>query len=366
MVWSRNVKNSPAKATHRILVIRNGALGDFILTLPVLQALKNAFPSAKIVAMGHAAFLPLAQGYADGTIPNNVTGLYTLYRSGGEIPAHVRHLLEDFDLAVSYTPDRSGTLVQNLKSIGIPRVIDGGFSPTQNLEVPAMDRLIAPLKTAGIPVAFTPPRIVSSSPSRKFAQEFFELLPNPGGKLPVIVAIHPGSGSPRKCWPLAKFVQLALWAKESFDAIILLVLGPADLHIAESLTSLLKSCKPLLANHLPLPQVAALLEESTVYVGNDSGVTHLAAAVGTPTLALFGPTDHRIWGPQNKRVRCLRGLYHCAPCTPQKMAQCPESWCMESLPLASVQRAIASLIARLGYSSQNRDINGRSGRRCHA
>jgi len=243
--------------------------------------------------------------------------------------------------------------------MGIPWVIDGALSPAEKLAVPAMERLIAPLKKERIPVVSAPPRIIPSPLDRQFAQEFFQSLQNAVEGSPVIVAIHPGSGSPKKCWPAAKYVQLALWAKVGLGATILLVLGPADRHIAESLTSFIKTCKPFLASKLPLPHLAALLEKSTVYVGNDSGVTHLAAAVGTPTLALFGPTDHRIWGPQNKRVKFLRGICHCAPCTPQQMAQCHESSCMEPLPLASVQKAVTGLIARFGYSFPNRSINGR-------
>jgi len=362
-VWGINVKDNFSQAVNRILVIRNGALGDFILTLPVMRILKNAFPSAKVMAMGHSALLSLARNYVDGAIPNNISGLYTLYNSRCEIPEHIRHLLGSFDLVVSYSSDASGTFIQNLRRMGIPWVIDGAFSTAEKLAVPAMERLIAPLEKAGIPVASAPPRIIPSPLDRQFAQEFFQSLPNAVEGSPVIVAIHPGSGSPKKCWPAAKFVQLALWAKESLGATILLVLGPADRHSAESLTSFMKTCKPFLASRLPLPHLAALLEKSTVYVGNDSGVTHVAAAVGTPTLALFGPTDHRIWGPQNKRVKCLRGIYHCAPCTPQKMAQCRESSCMESLPVASVQRAMSSLIARLGCSFPNKSINGSIGRK---
>jgi len=351
------VKDSLSKAVNRILVIRNGALGDFILTLPVMSILKNAFPSATVTAMGNPALLPLARDYVDDTIPNNISGLYTLYGSRCEIPEHIRHLLGSFDLVVSYSPDACGTFIQNLRRMGIPWVIDGAFSTAEELAVPARERLIAPLKKAGIPVASARPRIIPSSLDRQFTQAFFQSLPNAVEGSPVIVAIHPGSGSPKKCWPPAKYVQLALWAKESFDATILLVLGPADCNSGEILTSFIKACKPFLAIQLPLPHLAALLEQSTVYVGNDSGVTHLAAAVGTPTLALFGPTDHRIWGPQNKGVKFLRGLSRCAPCTPQKMAQCREPSCMESLPAASVQRAMTRLITRLGYSFPKRNIN---------
>jgi ADP-heptose:LPS heptosyltransferase len=320
-----------------------------------MRTLKEAFPSAEMVAMGSPLFLPLARDYVNATIPNNLSGLHTLYSERSKIPKQIEELLGGFDLAISYTPDECGVFAENLRNIGIPWVIDGAFSTSEECNVPALERLITPLEDAGIPAVSLPPRIIPAPSDRQFAREFFSSSLEGEGLAPTIVAIHPGSGSLKKCWPPGKFAQLATWAQKTLGATIVLVLGPADQYTVKALDAFISTCKPILAKELPLSRVAAILERSTVYVGNDSGITHLAAAVGTPTLALFGPTDHRIWGPRNEQTRCLRGICHCAPCTSQAMAQCSDSSCMESLPIALVRRAVTRLIAHVGYSLPERN-----------
>ena len=334
---------------RNILVIRNGALGDFIVTLPVINSLKKAFPSAQIALMGNHYFLKLARPHVTTVIPNDISGFYTLFRSDGELPENIKRLFSGVDLVVSYTPDPEGTFIKNVGKIGIPWIVDGGFSPLGKLPAPITDFLLSPLEREGIPVFFEPPHIVPSFCDKKIAEEFFQSSCNCGeGNYPVM-AIHPGSGSSTKCWPKEKFVALMRWAKKYLGATILLISGPADKDIFEAIWPLIKGCSPLVAENLPLTHLAAILQRCNVYVGNDSGITHLAASVGTPTLALFGPTDFRIWGPQNENVKCLSCIYPCAPCAPKQMAECQDQACLESLPMATVKKALLSLLSRFCF-----------------
>jgi len=354
------------KEIHDVLVIRNGALGDTILTLPVIDSLKKAFPSARITGMGNPAILSLAHGYVDGIIAGDIPGLYTLYGRGCSVPKHIEQLLARFDLVVSYSSDPDGIFIDNLKKIGIPWIINGVISPEEKLRTPIMDLLLLPLKKAGIPVSLTSPRVIPSLSDRKFSQKFFQSLPNSGEGLQPIVAIHPGSGSPKKCWPLERFIQLATWAKKRLRAKILLILGPADRRLNESITPFIKSYNPILADQLPLSRLAAILEKSAVYLGNDSGITHLAAAVGTPTLALFGPTDFRIWGPKNEKTRCLPSIYPCAPCSSRQMARCSDPACMESIPVTLAKKELLTLFTKFycSWANNNPHLNFRR-RSCH-
>lgn len=333
---------------RNILVIRHGALGDFIVTLPVVNSLKKAFPSAQITLMGNPCFLKLAQHQVNTMVPNDPSGFYTLFRSEGEFPENIKRLFSGFDLAVSYTPDPEGTFIKNLEKIGIPWIVDGGFFPQGKLPAPITDFLLSPFEREGIPIFFEPPRIIPSFCDKKIAEEFFQ----PSGDCVegnyTVVAIHPGSGSSKKCWPKEKFVVLMRWAKRYLGATILLISGPADKDILEAMWPLIKECSPLVAENLPLSHLAAILERCTVYVGNDSGITHLAASVGIPTLALFGPTDVRIWGPRNEKVKCLSSIYPCAPCAPKQMAECHDQACLQSLPVATVKKALLSLLSRFG------------------
>ncbi len=102
--------------------------------------------------------------------------------------------------------------------------------------------------------------------------------------------IHPFSGSPKKCWPLDRFQELARLLEPHLP--VCWCAGPEE----------------RLANAVridDLYELACWLATARVYVGNDSGITHLAAAVGTPVVALFGPTDPRIWAPRGPRVRVI-------------------------------------------------------------
>ncbi len=121
------------------------------------------------------------------------------------------------------------------------------------------------------------------------------------GQLPArFLALHPGSGSARKNWPAERFVALAArWAR---DQPFLVVEGPAD----EGVTLPFHASRAVFARGLSLRALGALLARAGLYVGNDSGVTHLAAAFGAPTLALFGPTDPLIWSPLGPKVRAVR------------------------------------------------------------
>ena len=93
----------------------------------------------------------------------------------------------------------------------------------------------------------------------------------------MLVAVHPGSGSRQKCWPMDRFAELILWLKEEMDTQILLISGPADTEIVEELRVKVRD-KFILVDHLPVPILAAIIKRCKLFVGNDSGITHLAAA----------------------------------------------------------------------------------------
>ena len=117
-----------------------------------------------------------------------------------------------------------------------------------------------------------------------------------------IVAIHPGSGSCKKNWELNRWAALAARiARERPDARLLVVGGEAD---GPQLDALALEGR-LLARDLPLPLLAAILEQCVFFCGHDSGISHIAAAVGVPSVLLFGPTDPDVWAPANEGVKVL-------------------------------------------------------------
>ena len=115
--------------------------------------------------------------------------------------------------------------------------------------------------------------------------------------VPRFLAVHPGSGSPSKNWPTSRFLEAAgrLAGPEPW----LLVAGPAEAGLEAPRGA-------ILAREWPLRVLGAALARAGLFLGNDSGVSHLAAAAGAPTLALFGPTDPALWAPVGPRVTTLR------------------------------------------------------------
>jgi ADP-heptose:LPS heptosyltransferase len=118
------------------------------------------------------------------------------------------------------------------------------------------------------------------------------------------VVIHPGSGSPRKNWPMGKFLELAGIAAADGCGNPVFLFGEAD---AESRDAYRRAGAgwPVIEG-LDICAVAGMLAACRGYVGNDSGISHLAAALGLPSVVLFGPSDPAVWGPRGRAVRLLR------------------------------------------------------------
>jgi ADP-heptose:LPS heptosyltransferase len=121
-----------------------------------------------------------------------------------------------------------------------------------------------------------------------------------------VVAVHPGSGAHAKCWPAERFAALVGWIETVVAGSVVLIEGPADAASVSSVLSRLERTPPV-ASNFPLPLQAAFFAGASLFIGNDSGLTHLAAAVHAPTIALFGPTDPAIWAPLGPHVTVVAG-----------------------------------------------------------
>ncbi|HJS58510.1 MAG TPA: glycosyltransferase family 9 protein [Vicinamibacteria bacterium] len=215
-----------------------------------------------------------------------------LHHDSGPLPDASLRLLTAFGAAVVFS--RDATLVKRLGEI-IPTVIQRDPSPPPGAGHVSV-WLADAVRELGIPVRNDEPPSLSTRPVE--TAELTSRLPDR------FLALHPGSGSPRKNWPVERFAALAdaLAPQEPFA----LIDGPADRAVSARLASIAQ--RAVLARDRSVSFVAALLQRARLYVGNDSGVSHLAAAVGTPTLALFGPTDPVVWAPVGVAARTLRAL----------------------------------------------------------
>jgi len=243
------------RVSRRILVVRACAIGDFILNLPALRALALQNPAAQFTLVGYPDTLSLAESF----IP--VESIQDI-ESPPWSALFVRPVTPlGFDKAWVWMKDP--TLAENLRQSGVGEVFHAPAFP-QN-QTHAADYLLA---TTGLPAPDLPD--LWSPESER-------------------VIIHPGSGSPEKVWPW--FEDLA---NEIPNAAV--IAGPCEKHF--------RTRHPRLEG-LSLRAVADQIRSCRIFIGSDSGITHLAAYWGCPTVALFGPTNPRVWGPIGRRTKIL-------------------------------------------------------------
>ena len=285
----------------RILVIRGGAIGDFILTLPALKALRDARPQAHIEILGYKHIAVLAENrfYAQAVRSIEYGALAGFFARNPELPRELGDYFASFDLIISYLYDPDQIFETNLRRCGVQKLICGPARVVENAGHAAW-QLARPIQELGIKVADSAEKIFPSIEDRVFAREFLASMSQP------IIAIHPGSGSEAKNWPLENWIGLFSSATRFADLKRLLVIsGEADQVQTDQLEREWKNREVRFANNLSLPRLAAVLERST-FIGHDSGISHLAAAAGANCILLFGPTDPDVWAPMNQNAQVLR------------------------------------------------------------
>ncbi len=309
------------------LILRPGAIGDSLLTFPVIQRLHEQDTQPHVTLVGNAAVLPLARafGLAEEVDNYDVPRWSELFSSDGVQNAELRALLQHVERAICWLSDPDGKVKQNLLAAGVKRVIVTSSRPPEGKRHLHCVEYLA--ETVGLPpidvtAPFVPPiRIPPSPPIRG------------NGSAPV--AIHPGSGGEQKCWPVSHFLTL-IDRLCSRGQPVLLLAGPADYKRLVKLLDVLapRYGKTLLRTLVdaPLLNVAQHLLQCQCYVGNDSGITHLAAMTGLPTIAIFGPSDPANWRPLGPTVKIVR------PVPPHALEQLAVGTVMEVLETFSLER----------------------------
>jgi ADP-heptose:LPS heptosyltransferase len=271
----------------RVLLVRAGALGDLLLLRPLIAALRAASHSVGLIAPASPA-APLVRE-VDELFPWERPELAALL-AGDSIGA-LGQLLARSDAVVAFT--RSDSLSRTLSAAtAVPVRVQDPAPPRGRHAADWLRDAVRDWVGAGsAPVASLQP-----SPDEQAAADAAL------GRLPDgFLALHPGSGSPAKNWPRERFRRLA--ERLSPRCPFLLVRGEAD---ASACAPLAELPGAVLATQLPLRVLGAALHRSGLFIGNDSGVSHLAAAYGAPTLALFGTTDPRSWRPLGAHVEAIR------------------------------------------------------------
>jgi len=289
----------------RILFVRAGALGDFILTLPTLTALRQCLPEAHLEILGYPSIAELAlrSGLADSLSRVDDVHLAPLFAEETRLPDALTTWLRRFDVAVVVWR-AAETLAIRMESSGIKHAITIEPAPPEGERIYAAEFMLRQLPRHLRGIATPIPRLHLPATDPAWAADYLRRVHGLSPELTLVV--HPGSGGrgPNRNWPPERFAALVHRAPEELGLSPLLLCGPADEEFAAEVRR--RVAVPV-AQGLTVVQLAGLLCACRACVSNDSGVAHLAAALGTATVVIFGATDAAIWAPRGAHVRTLQG-----------------------------------------------------------
>ena len=315
----------------RILVIHHGALGDVVSTFPALLILKQLYGSIEIICQSNIGQLARELNIVDQWFPLEAAAVATLYSS--RIDPMFKNNLLSYHKIILFS--RSRSLEKTLFSMSENEVYRISPRPELGHKVHVTQHILSNLvkcrllKDLGkdsrmtLPLSvYTDRRVPQYDPSK--------------------MVIHPGSGSRKKCWPISNFVNVA----SSMDANGKqpeFILGPAEYDLYDVLMSY-KRVNANVHKIETLTELAGLLKIVGGFIGNDSGVSHLAAFIGLPTVAIFGPSDPDIWKPMGRAVKIVRRVLECSPCFETKTVGCEEIECFNGITPEDVLAAFYVLV----------------------
>jgi len=337
----------------RILLARRSSIGDIVLTMPTLVALRRGFPDAYIAWMVDNRFREIIEGHdcLDEVIPAPRYAGHAHVRFVRETIQSVRVLRErKFDMTV----DTHGLLKSSALCLlsGAPRRI--GFDDERrelnclctnerapgNPDIHAVDRYLMMteyLKCPTEPIEF---RLPIAEMSQNWANRFIEEN-HPAGGDQLLVGLNLGAGQPHRRWPTEHFAQLAEAIHQDEEACSILIGAPDDRKIAESVKQQLTVPTIDAVGQTTLRQLPALIQRCDVVVSADSGPMHIAVAVGVPTVALFGPSFPHLTGPYGDNNIVLWSEPECA-CW--RKPRCSDYSCMREITVTSAHEAVYQLL----------------------
>jgi ADP-heptose:LPS heptosyltransferase len=321
--------------------------------LPVLETLRDAYPKAKAVIMGFPRILELVDQrfYADEILSIDQRGMASFFFRGGPLDGPLSQFFSTFDLLVVFGKDGEGTLISNLKQVCKGLIFHINPFPQWTERIHQTDHLLRELSRYGFPPSEKIPRLFLSEKDKDWGKSFCRVKGLTEQERSKAILIHPGSGSKKKVWPLERFLKLTHYFQKHFTGRILVVLGPAEgpevQKAFEGMEWELGSTAPFLVKGLSLLELASVMEGCHLFIGNDSGITHMAAALGLPTIAIFGPSDHKMWSPRGEKVFVVRKEMNCSPCSQERFVLCKHSECLKEVGVEDVLEGLRKLKIQL-------------------
>lgn len=350
----------------KLLVRATNWVGDAVMCIPALEAVRRRWPEAHITILARpwVADIYEGQGLADRIIPFEHTGKHRGFAGVERLARELR--AERFDTAlllqnafeaawiacrarisarIGYARDgRSWLLTQ---AIAVPQ--PGEIHPHEifyYLELLRRARWLdaeappPPAKPAALPQI----RLKVHAASAEKAETFLQQAGVHAKALRIALAPGAAFGS-AKCWPTERYAALADRLASEFAADVIIFGSPGEREVAERIAAQMRSRPVMLAGKTPIGDLPALFSRCRLFIGNDSGAMHVAAAVGLPVVGIFGPTDPFGTRPATAQFSLVQEKVSCSPCF---LRHCPvDHRCMQRVSVAQAYEAAQAWIAQI-------------------
>jgi heptosyltransferase-3 len=322
-----------------IMMIHPGSLGDVLLAVPAMVHLRARFPNHRLMlcAEDQVARLLLACRIIDEWTSVQGRECTGLFAGADSVTGQLQTWLEDCDLAIGWMQDLDGKLSETLKAVGVREVIVRSPFSTTIRARHQRDRFLEVINE--VPFDDEGDNLLTvTEPLLHLGRSCLEAVGISTEQS--LVIFHPGSGSVHKCVG-PDVLAPVITVLQSSGATPVVLEGPADRETVERLLPLCVD-PPIVLRGLDLLTVAGVLAQAVLFVGQDSGVTHMAGLTGVRTVALFGTTDPARWAPSGTHVTVVQG----APCfcrSWDEVSQCQEKPCLNMRQDDLVARCLAHL-----------------------
>ena len=336
---------SKSQNYKKILIVRMDKIGDLVLSTPAIKAVRDAYPDSHITVLVR----PYAREIIEGSPYINEVITYDKTNGNKGLLKNIKFIMslrkKKFDLALVLHPKNRTHIYIFLAGIPVRVGYDKKMGMLLTKKIPhikqyglkhEIDYTLDLLRYIGIEPKDKSLYIPINEASEKKISDI--LAKNNVSDKDLIVTIHPGSSCPSKRWKSERFAMVADSLAQKYKAKIIIIAGPSDKIFGDKMAALMKSEKIDLSGKTRVADLASILKRSSLFISNDSGPVHIACAVGTPTIAIFGRNDRglspRRWRPTGKRDIVLHKDLGCETCLSHN---CDRSFaCLDAISVEEV------------------------------
>ena len=345
----------------RILMIRTDRIGDVVLSTPAIKALRDAYPQSHIAFMVRPYARDIVEGnpYLDEVIIYDKYGAQRGFLSA--ILFGLRLRKKKFDTAIILHPTNRAHILAFVAGIPnriglrrkLPFLLTRALNDKKFLgQKHELEYTLEILKDIGIEARDKTLYVPVKDDSRRSVS--LKLAEKGAGDSDLLIGVHPGASCPSKRWPLERFAALIDRLKTDYNARIVLISAPEEANRVAGLKKIIKSEVIDLLGQTPVRELTALLKRCALFISNDSGPVHIATAVGTPSVVIFGRKQPGLspkrWGPTGKNDIALHKDVGCEVCLAH---DCKIGFkCLKAISVNEVFDAVRRLLQK-NYKLQN-------------